>query len=93
MLYISCNVTVPNGLVDIPTIIFLCDNDTEDIPMQTNETRYGNVFSKQAILDPVKTSDAGQYFCTVRFDQLDAYNNDTSTLSVQRKIHNYFILS
>ena len=99
----TCTATVPERLVHEPTgftisydfsgSIIVADDNTD--ATQSSITRNGNVFSRDITLNPVKTSDATEYFCSVDFVDLGADNDNSGTLSVTSKsfvyIHFYII--
>ena len=89
----TCTATVPERLVHVPTgftisydfsgNIIVADKNTD--ATQSSITRNGNVFSRDITLNPVKTSDATEYFCEVEFGDLSADNDNSGTLSVTSK--------
>ena len=101
----TCRATVPERLVYEPTgftisydfsgNIIVADNNTD--ATQSSIMRNGNVFSRDITLNPVKTSDATQYFCEVEFGDLGADNDNNGMLSVTSKsfvyIHILYLFS
>ena len=89
----TCRATLPERLVHIPngfTIsydfsgnIIVADKNTD--ATQSSIMRNGNVFSRDITLNPVKTSDATEYFCEVVFGDLGANNDNRGILSVTSK--------
>ena len=70
----TCSATVPERLVYSPTIIISYDLGAQSIvaddnPSATESLVYknSNVFSRVVTIDPVKTSDAREYYCIVSF--------------------------
>ena len=87
-LHIGCNVTVPDMLTYTlnETLFFYDDNAVYQVEdANSNRTQNGNVFSKQIVIDPVKTSDAVQYYCIARFQSTQVMSNDTAILTVHCK--------
>ena len=98
-----CRATVPERLIYEPTgfiisydfsgTFIVADNNPD--ATQSSIMRNGNVFSRDITLNPVKTSDATEYFCSVDFVDLGADNDNSGTLSVTSKsfvyIHFYII--
>ena len=98
----TCRATVPERLVHEPTgftisydfsgKFVVADNNPD--ATQSLVIRNGNVFSRDISLNPVKTSDATEYFCEVAFGDLGADNDNNGMLSVTSKsfvcIHNYY---
>ena len=89
----TCRATVPERLVHEPTGFtisydFSGNNivavDNPDAT-QSSIMRNGNVFSRDISLNPVKTSDAREYFCEVEFGDLGADNDNDGMLSVTSK--------
>ena len=95
----TCRATVPERLVHVPTgftisydfsgNIIVADNNPD--ATQSSIMRNGNVFSRDITLNPVKTSDATQYFCEVEFGDLGADNDNNGMLSVRSKSLSIFI--
>ena len=89
----TCRATVPERLVHVPTgftisydfsgDIIVADKNTD--ATQSSIMRKGNVFSRDITLNPVKTSDATNYFCEVEFGDLGADNENNGMLSVTSK--------
>ena len=95
-LNLTCSATVPEKLVERHTpagIVISYDIlgqniVTEDNPdaTQFNVTRVDNVFSRIVTINPVKTSDAKEYFCQVAFGApLNVESDESSELSVHSK--------
>ena len=89
----TCRATVPERLVyvptgftisyDLPGNIIVADNNTD--ATQSSVMRNENVFSRDITLNPVKTSDATNYFCEVEFGDLGADSDNNGMLSVTSK--------
>ena len=102
----TCTATVPERLVHVPTgFIISYDlsgnmkvvDDNSDVT-QSSLMSNGNIFSRGFIINPVKTSDATNYFCIVVFQDFGTSTHDNRMLSVTSKcfvsIHNlYFHIS
>ena len=95
-----CTATVPERLVYGPDG-FIISYDlgadmivAEDNPDATQSPvmRNGNVFSRNITLNPVKTSDATNYFCEVVFEVLLISNANFRMLSVTSKSFVYIII-
>ena len=89
----TCRATVPERLVHVPshfTISYDLAGNMEvadDNPDATASSLMsnGNVFSRDITLNPVKTSDATNYFCEVVFVYLGANNDNDGMLNVTSK--------
>ena len=89
----TCRATVPERLVYEPTgftisydfsgTFIVADKNTD--ATQSSVMRNGNAFSRDITLNPVKTSDATEYFCEVEFGDLGADNDNNGMLSVTSK--------
>ena len=85
-----CNVIVPERFVDKPTtIIWSYDLDrTQQVikensdAFETNFTQNGSLFFSHLTLNPVKTSDARRYYCSVIFETLETTDYTFQDLSV-----------
>ena len=102
----TCRATVPERLVHVPTgFIISYDlagnmkvvDDNSDVT-QSSLMSNGNVFSRDITLNPVKTSEAANYFCIVVFQDFGTSTHNNRMLSVTSKcfvsIHNlYFHIS
>ena len=86
----TCRATVPERLVHVPnafTISYdLAGNmkvadDNSDVT-QSSLMRNGNVFSRDIIINPVKISDATNYFCKLVFEDLGTTAHHNRMLSV-----------
>ena len=69
----TCSATVPERLINSPSAFIISyDGDlvAEVNPNATQSAVYrdGNIFSRIVTIDPVTTSDAGEYYCDVTFD-------------------------
>ena len=97
----TCRATVPERLVHTPSgfnisydlalgMIVAVDNSdaTQSLLM-----RNGNVFSRDITLNPVKTSDATNYFCVVVFQDLGTTTHNNGMLSVTSKSFVYIHIS
>ena len=95
LLNLTCSATVPERLVERhkPYIVISYDNLGQDVvsednpnATQYNVTRVDNAFSRIVNINPVKTSDAREYFCEVSFGApFNAEANESSELSVHSK--------
>ena len=95
ILFMNCNITVPDRLVDSPSGILLAydeggnrlvvdqNNDTSE----SNVTRSNNIFSKQFTINPVKTSDARQYYCIAQFKTLGVIGYGSRNIAVYSKYY------
>ena len=96
----TCRATVPERLVYGPsgfTISYDLGADmivAEDNPDATQSplTRNGNEFSRNITLNPVKTSDARNYFCIVQFDFFFIIRPNSRMLRVTSKSFVYIII-
>ena len=96
----TCTATVPERLVYVPsgfTISYDLGADmivAEDNPDATQSSlmRNGNVFSRDITLNPVKTSDAINYFCVVVFGGFSITTHNNRMLSVTSKSFVYIII-
>ena len=86
----TCRATVPERLVHVPngfTISYDLPGNEEVADDNSDATessimRNGNVFSRDITLNPVKTSDATNYFCIVVFEDLGTVTHTNRMLSV-----------
>ena len=101
----TCRATVPERLVNVPsesdfTISYNAAGNmivAEDNPDATQSSlmRNGNIFSRDITLNPVKTSDARNYFCVVAFENIPSgavLTNNNRMLSVTSKSFVYIII-
>ena len=77
-LNVTCSATVPERLIHSPSSFNISFDGGLVAEVNPNATqsavsRNGNIFSRIVTIDPVTTSDAGEYYCNVTFN---------STLSV-----------
>ena len=96
----TCRATVPERLVHVPnefTISYdfrgineVADDNSD--ATQSSVMRNGNVFSLDFTLNPVKTSDAIEYFCVVVFDDFFPTTHNNRMLSVASKSFVYIII-
>ena len=78
LLKVTCSATVPDRLVHSPDNVIISYDNTgaQQVALnnpdatESNVTSRENVFIKSVTINPVKTSDAGQYFCVVLFSEL-----------------------
>ena len=87
----TCTATVPERLVYEPTgftisydlagNVIVADNNTD--ATESSIMRIGNVFSRDITLNPVKTSDATNYFCKVVFEDIGTTNYSNRKLIVK----------
>ena len=99
----TCTATVPERLVHVPDAFTISYNfallmirvvaDDNPDATQSSIMRNGNVFSRDITLNPVKTSDATNYFCTVQFNDLGTVTNNNGMLSVISKSFLYNLIS
>ena len=99
----TCTATVPERLVPSPsgfiisynTDIFNIREVVVDNPNATQSSlmRNGNVFSRDITLNPVKTSDAREYFCVVVFSSLGVIATNNRMLRVTSKSFVYIHIS
>ena len=99
----TCRATVPERLVPTPsesefTIsynfagnIIVADNNPD--AAQSSVMRNGSVISRDITLNPVKTSDARNYFCIVVFESLFVIAINNRMLRVTSKSFVYIIIS
>ena len=96
LLNLTCSASVPERLVEghKPAGIVISYNNlgqdvvAEDNPdaTQSNVTRVNNVFSKIVTINPLKTSDAREYFCEVSFGApFNVESDESRELSVHSK--------
>ena len=96
LLILTCSATVPERLVEGHRplgIIISYDNLGQDVvskdnpdATQSNVTRVNNVFSRIVTINPVKTSDAREYFCEVGFGApFNAESDESRELLVHSK--------
>ena len=86
----TCRATVPERLVHVPSDFTISYDfvgnmevaDDNSDATQSSVMRNGNVFSRDITLNPVKTSDATNYFCIVVFEDLGTITNNNRMLSV-----------
>ena len=86
----TCRATAPERLVHVPngfTISYDLPGNEEVADDNSDATessimRNGNVFSRDITLNPVKTSDATNYFCIVVFEDLGTVTHTNRMLSV-----------
>ena len=100
----TCGATVPERLVHVPSAFTISYNlagnmrvaDDNSDATQSSLIRKGNVFSRDITLNPVKTSDATNYFCIVVFEGLVVVVHNNRMLNVRSEsfIYTlYFIFS
>ena len=97
----TCTVTVPERLVYVPDLFTISydfrgvNEVAVDNPDATQSSimRNGNTFSLEFTLNPVKTSDAIEYFCVVVFDDFFIVTHNNEMLSVTSKSFVYIIIS
>ena len=97
----TCRATVPERLVHTPsgfTISYDLAGDegvASDNPdaTQSSVMRNGNVFSRDIIINPVKTSDATNYFCKVVFEDLGTTAHHNRMLNVTSESFVYNLIS
>ena len=89
----TCRATVPERLVHVPSAFTISydfrginevavdNSDATQSPVMRN----GNVFSLDFTLNPVKTSDAIEYFCVVVFDDFFIHTLNNRMLIVTSK--------
>ena len=78
LLKVACSATVPERLIHSPDNVIISYDNTgaQQVALnnpdatESNVTSGENVFTKNVTINPVKTSDAGQYFCVVLFSEL-----------------------
>ena len=97
----TCTATLPERLVYEPTgftisydfsgNIIVADNNTD--ATQSSIMRNGNVFSRDITLNPVKTSDATDYFCVVVFSSFFVFAINNRMLRVISKSFVYIHIS
>ena len=96
----TCTATVPERLVHVPdgfTISYdfvgnmKVAEDNSDAT-QSSLMRNGNVFSRDIIINPVKTSDATNYFCIVVFEDLGTTTHNNRMLNVTSKSFIYMYI-
>ena len=89
----TCRATVPERLVHVPSDFTISYDfrginevavDNSDAT-QSSVMRNGNAFSLDFTLNPVKTSDAIEYFCIVVFDYFFISTHNNRMLSVTSK--------
>ena len=74
----TCSATVPERPVHSPDNVIISYDNTgaQQVVLnnpdatESNVTSGENVFTKDVTINPIKTSDAGQYFCIVPFSEL-----------------------
>ena len=87
----TCTAIVPETLVLEPTDFLISYDqagtmkviDGNSDAMQSLVMKNGNIFSKEVTINPIKTSDATNYFCVVVFEQLGVISYDEEMLSVK----------
>ena len=92
----TCNISIPERLVHDLTrllVIWSYDFGENDKVEALNSdatlgyvTKIGNLILRNLILNPVKTSDARRYYCTVRFNDLEVIDRISSNLKVRSKL-------
>ena len=89
----TCRATVPERLVHVPSGFSISYNlagnmrvaDDNSDATESSLMSNGNVFSRYITLNPVKTSDATNYFCRVVFQDLGTSTNNNRMLNVISK--------
>ena len=90
----TCSATVPERLVRSPSAFIISyDGGSQNVVAEDNPdatqsavSRDDNIFSRIVTIGPVKTSDAGRYFCNVTIeDPQFVIVTDTNDLEVQRE--------
>ena len=97
----TCTATVPERLVHVPTGFTIRYDlgvdmivvDVNPDATQSSIMGNGNVFSRDITLNPVKTSDATNYFCVVAFQDLVTITNNNRMLRVTSKSFVYIHIS
>ena len=88
----TCSATVPERLIHSPSSFNISyDGGSQNVVAEDNPNATqsavsvnGNIFSRIVTIDPVKTSDARRYFCSVVFeDPQFTVATDTNDLEVQ----------
>ena len=96
LLNLTCSATIPERLVEghrPAGIVISYDNLGQDVvaednpdATQCNVTRVDNVFSRIVTINPVKTSDAREYFCEAGFGApFNVESDESRELSVHSK--------
>ena len=95
LLNLTCSASVPERLVERhkPYIVISYDNlgqnvvsDDNPDATQSDVTRVDNVFSRIVTINPVKTSDATEYFCEVGFGTpFNVESDENEELSLHSK--------
>ena len=99
----TCRATVPERLVHTPSEsefaisynfagnMIVADDNSD--ATQSSVMRNGNVFSRDITLNPVKTSDARNYFCVVVFSSFFVFAINNRMLRVISKSFVYIHIS
>ena len=97
----TCRATLPERLVHVPSYFTISydlagnmkvaddNSDATESSLMSN----GNVFSRDITLNPVKTSDAENYYCIVVFEDLGTTTTNNRMLSVTSKSFVYNLIS
>ena len=93
----TCRATVPERLVRVPNGFIISYDlagnvnvvDGSTTVAQSSLMRNGNLFSRDITLNPVKTSDATNYFCIVVFEDLGTTTHNNKTLIVKSESYVY----
>ena len=75
-LNVTCTATVPQRLLYTPSAVVSYDTGGQQVVAEDNTdatqsevSQDGNVFSRVVTINPVKTTDARRYYCSVSFGQ------------------------
>ena len=87
----TCRATVPERLVHVPNGFIISYDLAGNVNVvdgttniaQSSLMRNRNIFSRDIILNPVKTSDATNYFCIVVFEDIGTTNYSNRKLIVK----------
>ena len=97
----TCRATVPERLVHVPSGFSISYNfagnmrvaDDNSDATESSLMSNGNVFSRDITLNPVKTSDATNYFCIVEFEVFLIASPNFRMLSVTSESFVYNLIS
>ena len=97
----TCRATVPEKLVHVPSSFTISYDlpgnmevaDDNSDATQSSLMRNGNVFSRDIIINPMKSSDATNYFCRVAFEDLGTTTHNNRMLTVTSESFVYIHIS
>ena len=97
---LSCVIVVPPNFVeDLTSVRWTYDlQASRDVTSENNDTtlvpvvRNGNIFTSVLTLDPVKTTDARQYYCQASINVFSYVDRTNRDLTVQSKYNSLLII-